>query len=530
VEGITPEMKGNLFAILGLIGLAALGAGLILVSSSGQWTGSAKILAAVGAVLVVLFLAAYRSNIRALLGKRSTAYGANVALVFVLLIAILTIVNVIADRNHRRFDLTHSGMYSLAPQTVKLLKGLDKDVSALAFFKDDNPDKYKVEDLLNEYKFVSSKFSVRFIDPDKNPGITKTYGVKNYGTIVLESGGKTERVVEGANTKEESVTNALLKVIREGKKKIYFVEGHGEGDIDNTERTGYSQAKTDMENENYEVAKLFLMREQEVPEDCSLLVVCGPKKEFLESELQTITRYLDHAGKALFMLDPAPSAGLKDFLKNWRVDVGDNVVVDVSPAGRLFGVDEFMPMAMSYPEHAITKDFDVATLFPYARSVSVSSESVPGVTAQSIVETGAQSWAETGPTTGDVRFDPDVDKRGPISLAVAVTAEAKAAQQDTTAGEPGKESTPSQTRIVVVGDSDFANNSFITFSGDSDFFLNIVSWLAEQEDLISIRPKAPEDRRINLTAAQTRVVMYLSLLVLPLAVLATGVGVWLKRR
>jgi len=532
VEGIIPDMKGNLFAILGLIGLVALGAGLILASSSGQWTTAPTLLTAGGGLLIVLFIVAYRREAKATLGSRSAMYGANLAIVTLALIGILTIVNILAAKYHQRKDLTHSGMYSLASQTVKLLEGLDKDVNVLAFFKDDGGDRGVVEDLLEEYKFISDKFKVQFIDPDKNPAITKRYGVTNYGTVVLESGDKLERIVEGGNTSEESVTNALLRVIREGKKKIYFIEGHGEADLEDADRTGYSQAKAMLENQNYEVAVLFLMREEEVPEDCALLIAGGPEKEFIESELETLNRYLERAGKALFMLDPAPSAGLKDFLEDWGVEVGDDVVVDVSPAGRLFGAGEFLPMAMSYPEHPITEDFRVATIFPYVRSVSASDASPPGVTAQSLAQTSQQSWAETGPVTGEVSYNEGEDRLGPISLAVAVTAEAKEAPSDTAAmggGKSGEESKP-QTRLVVVGDSEFASNALIASSGNGDFFLNIVSWLVEEEELISIRPKDPEDRRVTLTAGQTKIVMYLSLLILPLSVLVLGVGVWLKRR
>lgn len=524
-------MRSTVFSILGLVGLAALGAGLILTSASGSWTAGAKVFTIAGAALILVFAVGNWAGVRAALGSRSTAYGANLFVVFVLLIAILSIVNALAARHHRRFDLTHSRMFSLASQTVNLLEGLENDVQALAFFRDNSGDKSRVEDLLDEYAFVSGNFKVQFIDPDKSPGIANRYGITEYGTIVLESGDKVERITRGGATGEDDVTNALLKVIREGKKKIYFVEGHGEADIEDEGRTGYTLAKASLENQNYAVEKLFLMREEEIPDDCSLLVVAGPEKEPLDSELQTIERYLDRAGKALFMLDPSPSAGMVDFFEAWGVEVGEDVVVDVSPAGRLFGVDEFMPMAMSYPQHAITEGFDVATLFPYARSISVGRSSA-GVSAETFVETSQQSWAETGPVAGEIKFDPDSDRRGPISLGVAVTAEARDATADTSMSSEGDqvEAEPPMARIVVVGDSEFANNSFLQFSGDEDFFLNIVSWLVEEEDLISIRPKDPEDRRVNLTAMQTRIVMYVSLLVLPLSVLGLGVGVWLKRR
>lgn len=525
-------MRGTAISILGLVGLAALGAGLILASASGGWTATAKLLSIAGGALIIVFVGANWVGVKGIAGSRSAAYGANLAVVALLILAILAIINVLGSRNHRRFDLTHSGMFSLAGQTVNLLKGLDQDVKVLAFFKESGGDKKVVEDLLNEYHFITDKFEVQFIDPDKSPGITKTYGVTEYGTIILESGDKVERITEGGATSEESITNALLKVIRAERKKIYFVEGHGEADIEDTERTGYSLAKAALEAQNYLVEKLFLMREAEVPDDCSLLILPGPEKELLESEKAAIERYVARAGKVLFMLDPSPSAGMPEFFKQWQINVGEDVVVDVSPAGRLFGVDEFMPMAMSYPDHPITKGFNVATLYPYARSISVAGGSISTVTADTFVETGSQSWGETGPVEGEVKFDPETDRRGPISLAVAVTVETEEAAPDSAgASEEGRdESMPDRARIVVIGDSEFANNSFLEFSGDKDFFLNVVSWLAEEEDLISIRPKDPEDRRVNLSAKQARIVMYLTLLVLPLCVLALGVGVWIKRR
>lgn len=525
-------MKSTVYSILGLIGLVALGAGLILASASGGWPVATKILSIAGAALIAAFIAANWRGVRGTLRSRSTAYGANFAVVFVLLIAVLGLVNAFASRYNFRKDLTHSGMFSLSPQTVKLLKGLDRNVEALAFFQENSGDRGAVEDLLKEYSYVSKKFKYQLIDPDKNPGITKRYGVTQYGTIVLEIGDKVERITQGGATQEEDVTNALLKVVREGKKKIYFVEGHGEADIDDTGRTGYSEAKAALENQNYVVEKLFLMRLEEVPDDCALLITNGPEKAFLESEEQAVERYLARAGKALFMLDPTPSAGMADFFAKYGVKVGEDVVVDVSPAGRLFGVDEFMPMAMSYPDHSITEGFNVATLFPYARSVSEAGNVPPGVKVETFVETGQQSWAETGPVTGEVRFDEDKDRKGPISLGVAVTMESTNAPADTStsSGETPGEAKSKQARMVVIGDSEFANNSFLHFSGDEDFFLNIVSWLAEEEDLIAIRPKSPEDRRVTLTARQTRLVMYFSLLVLPLSVLGLGVGVWLKRR
>jgi len=195
--------------------------------------------------------------------------------------------------------------------------------------------------------------------------------------------------------------------------------------------------------------------------------------------------------------------------------------------GRLFRADEFMPIAMEYGSHPITQDLKAATLFPYARSVEEVESTKPGVTTTDLVKTGQRSWAESKPNISPIKYNEDEDTRGPITIAIASEADVPDSLRPAASGDGKKEP---KTRLVVVGDSDFAANAYLDFSGNSDLFLNMVGWLAQMEDLISIRPKNPEDRRVNLTMSQVGMVRLITLLLMPLLTVIAGFLVWWQRR
>ncbi len=452
--------------------------------------------------------------IKKILSLRSVRYGGNTLAVSVILLIILGLVNFIVNRHSYRFDLTAAKQFSLAPQTQKILKNLKKNVRVTAFFK--SGEKRQMEDLLKAYRFYSKKFSYEFIDPDRKPAIAKRYGVRTYRTSVIECGDKEEKIT---STQEQDLTNALIKVTREGKKVIYFLEGHGENNIDDTGRTGYSSAKKAIEAENYEVKKLILAEKKSIPKDCSILIISGAKKKLFPAELDTIQAYLEKGGKALFLLDPEPSYGFTEFLDKWALKIGNDVVLDVSGVGRLFGMGPAVPLVSSYESHAITRKFRVMTFYPYARSVTPKKNPGNGLTVQALFKTNSSSWGETNLKSKKASFDKGVDLPGPVTLGVVVTKEVS----NDAAGKK-------KTRLVVIGDSDFANNSYFGVQGNGDLFMNIVSWLAEEEDLISIRAKRPEDRRVFLTARQARWVMYLTVILVPLAAVGTGIGVYIRRK
>jgi ABC-type uncharacterized transport system involved in gliding motility auxiliary subunit len=522
MEGIT--LAGKAKSYVGILAVILLALSLLL--RAGEMIGGITfgILFILGMILILAFLGANFTRLKGLFAGRSAKYGAGALSASLFVLGILVIVNYLSLRHNFRYDSTSAKSFSLADQTTKVLENLDRDVKIIPFFKEETPGRGVLEDLLEEYEYASSRISVEFLDPDKDPTAANRYRIREYGTTIVEAGEKVERV---ESVLEQDITNAIIKVSKDDAVRIYFLEGHGERDYEDQARGGYDMAGTSLRDENYELDKLFLLREGEVPKDCDVLIVAGPENEPEPHEIAAMNDYLHKGGKILALVDPRPAASLEDLFSKWSIEVGDDVVVDVSPAGRLFGANEFMPMSMSYGSHPITEGFNVATLFAQCRSVEAMEDSVfPELRPVVLLESTEQSWAEKGELSGTIKFDADVDVRGPVPLGVALSE-----PSSQPAGEAQEADTlAKETRIVVLGDSDFASNSYFGFSGNKDFFLNIVNWLGEQEELISIRPKAPEDRRVSLTRAQSRFLFYLLVVVLPLGALVSGGIVWWRRR
>jgi ABC-type uncharacterized transport system involved in gliding motility auxiliary subunit len=452
---------------------------------------------------------------------RYIKYTANSFIAIIAVLAIISFVNYIASKHKAEIDTTESNRFSLADQTVKVLKGLDQDVTALAFFQGRD---LRVDDLLRNYDFHSDHFSYEFVDPDKKPEMARLYNIDKYGTIVLVAGDRDERVEDN---NEQGITNTILRVTREQKKVVYFLTGHGERDLENIERTGYSTVKKTIEEQNYDVKTLNLAREDSIPSDCSAIVIASPQTRPFDQELDRIEEYLEGGGSVLVLLDPGSEA-LKGFLDGWGIEVGDDIVIDASGVGRIFGAGPTIPLISSYENHPITKGFKVMTFFPETRSVD-KKENVPsGVRVTSLAKTTKSSWAETEPEGEKYELDEGVDKRGPVSIAAVAT---KTIEPAGGGEQPGDETGGKKTaRLVVYGDSDFASNSYFHASGNSDLFLNTLSWLMEDEDLIAIRPREREDRRLTLTAGQTKKIFYFSIILMPLVIVGIGLVVWGRKR
>ncbi|MCY4544421.1 MAG: GldG family protein, partial [Gemmatimonadetes bacterium] len=279
-----------------------------------------------------------------LLGRRTTRYGANTAVLVLLVIGILAFANMIGSRYTQRYDATANKRFSLADLSVSVLSELEQEVHIVGFFRSSGPDatnRHLLDDMLNQFQYHSDHITYEFIDPDLDPSIARQYNISSYGTVVFESEGKTEHINRYL---EENVTNALVKVTREGQKTVYFLEGHGEHNVNLTDQAGYNRIMQLLENQSYSVRSFSLLSEVEVPADCNVLVVAGPRTNLVGNEQEAIRNYLDRGGRALFLINPdypEESADLSALLAHWKVRIGDNVVIDESAVGRLPGMNEY---------------------------------------------------------------------------------------------------------------------------------------------------------------------------------------------
>jgi len=452
---------------------------------------------------------------KAALGSRRVLEGANLALYTAVVVAIVVVINVAVNRYFdRHWDLTPQKKYSLSPQSEKLLKALNRDVTIYVF---DRERGRRQRDVTGMYLAASRRVTVRFVDPDRDPGLARKYGVRREGTTVVEAG---DRHFEAQGEGEEGITNALVRVLK-GQKSVYFVQGHGEHDLDSPDGTGYERLKKQLENENFQVKTVVLLQKMEIPPDCSLLVVAGPRQDYLAQEVDTIRKYASKGGRVMFMLDPAMELPNFDkLLADWNVSDQNDLVIDVNPVAQIFGTRPEMPLIIKYGTSPIVQPLArVATLFPLTRSFSIGKDSKPGVFAESLCETSAESYgvADFNRKMKEVNFRPGRDFKGPLSVALSGTV--------TGGGEKKTEG-----RFVVLGTSEIAANVYLGFQGNRDLIMNMFNWLVAEEDMISIRPRPPESQRLNINARQMRQVFYLGVIGLPLLIVAAGAGVWWRRR
>ena len=454
------------------------------------------------------------------LKKRQTRYGAYLVVYLVIVLAILSAANYLADRYNKTYDATSNKLFSLSDQTKKIAANLKTDVKIYYFDRTEQFNQSRFgpspRDLLGRYSNLSPRISVEYIDPVRTPRKALDMKVASTGTTIVEAGGRRE---EAKGLGEEQVTNALIRALKPNKRVACFLTGHGEEEIENTDRGGFSAVKESLESSNFAAKAVSLLEKQPaVPEDCTVLVVAGPRTELIEVEIEAVRKYVEGGGRALFLLDPPTKSvhttALVKLLESWGVTVGNDVVVDFSEIGRFFGMDPLSPLITKYESHPITREMrNVASLFPLARSV------VPGggkdkISVEKLFNTSSKSYGVTDLSSAEIKVNPKKDKPGPLSLAVAGTYRGGQAQG----------------RFVVGGSSRFVANATIETGGNRDLFLNMMSWLSSDEDLISIRPKEVEERRLTLSVAQMNRILYTNVFGIPLLIIAAGTFVWWRRR
>lgn len=453
-------------------------------------------------------------------------------------IAILLTLNVLASRWHIRWDVTPNRIYVPSPQTQAVLRKLEAPLRIVLFAEEAELPAHR--DRLKEYGLASRHVTVEYVDVEAQPTVARQYDVQRAGTAALEYKGRIELVEADS---EQDLTNAVARLIEGRTRKAYFTSGHAERDITSTERVGYSSVAAALQHENFSLQKINLAQQGEVPDDATIVVVAGPRADLFRAEIDALQRYLAKGGAALFLVDPfedlkryitesglalfmmdpssASATGelknLTAFIRDWGVELGNDVVVDISEMGQFLGTDASVPVAVTYPAHPITEGLSSLSAYPMARSVRPVSNA-GAKTIQSIIETGDQTWAEADIqqlAAGRLAMNADRgDRAGPISLGAAISA-------------PLAGSQTREIRVAVLGDSDFVANYSANVPGNRQLFLAIVHWLT-QEDVLQIPPRLPQERTLTMSGSAQRNVFWLSILLLPAVLIGTGVYMWGK--
>jgi ABC-type uncharacterized transport system involved in gliding motility auxiliary subunit len=452
------------------------------------------------------------------LHARQTKFALFAALYVIVILAIVSVANVLANRYNKSYDSTANKRYSLSDQTAKIVKGLKQD--ATITYYDRQIGFQSAKDLLGRYSTLSSRVHVDYVDGVKNPQVARAAGITKLGTSFVQIGTKRE---EAKSVTESEITGAIIRDLKTTTRTVCFVSGSGEHQIDDTQRNGFSRLKDILAKDQYATKSISLLEKSEIPADCTVVVIGGPQSDYVQPAVDAIKKFVEQGGRALILLDAplkfgrptADNTALTDLLQSWGVSIDKDLLLDLSPVGQILGVGPEVALVSTYDSHPIVDEMKgTATGFPLSRSMTVKNTDKTNV--RKLFESSASSLATTALDSPKVNPSDPKNKKGPLTIG--------AAGSYTT----GKEN--SEGRFVVVGSSSWPANSFINFNGNGDLALNALNWLSSDEDLISIRPKEQENRNVTMTSAQFNWVRLSSQFLFPGALLLVGVSVWWRRR
>ncbi len=516
--------------------LAAVGVILLSFGLLGLFGGAAPVLLythlGLGAILLGYAAVSRFGRLGELAGSSGARATSNVAVQTASLCAIAVLVAFLAARNPVNWDWTEAGLFTLTRATVDLLGSIPEgeQVEIYGFFQDGGEkvpapgQPSAAADLLEMYTYASDRVRVRYLDPLEQPALAERFEVRSDAGLLLVCGGSCEQTpspVRVLEFSEAEVTKALRSVLTE-ERRLRVLAGHGEAGLDDREAPGgFGQMRRLLENENYAVEELVLAGTAQVPPDTDALLVVGPDHSLFEAELDALDAYLRGGGAVAILADPLVITGIEDRVRAWGIELVPDIVVAEQPS--LFSGPQLVLQLLvnEYGDHPITRKLGprTVTVFPRARSVRAA-EGAP-VTPVELVRTAPAptSWGETDTerfvADSAVALDPEVDHPGPVALAMATTVP----------GDDGAEG-----RLVVVGDSDFARNRYMAEAYNADLFLNMVAWLAGQEDMATIERKRPRASTAEISDVQFNTFRFLAIFVLPELVLLAGVASWWRRR
>lgn len=509
--------------LLVVAGIALL-IGAVVRLFLGEW--ETKMLIPLG-VSLLAFAGAIAKDARfyrELMLMRTTRHGLNMGTLVLLVLSFLGAINFIASRQNKKWDLTEESLNSLSEQTTSLVRKLDTELEIKGFFTENRPEE---EAARNQFKHItkmledeSSQVRVALINPLKKPELAKAYKIEMAGVVVLKMGEKQTTITDMS---EESFANAIVKITRGRNKVVYVLEGHGELLYDESEKeTGSGRFVKALQDSSYSTAKLSLAQTGEVPKDADALAILGGTQPLLDSEINAIISYAASGGRIFIAMDPGKRHNLGELVKRFGVQFSGDYIID--QLGQLSGLSAAIAIGTEFSKTSdLTKNFvNIQSGLLLASPLKRAEGASPDIRVEEIVKTSPASVTKRS-ITEKIKIE-STDPRGPFAVVV-------------TAQGPGKALMPSgaedkEFSVVVFGSSSIASNQFFDtmFPVNRDLALNSIAFLANDKDLITIRPKEPKGTRLIVTRTNKLIVILGFFIPVPLILFITSGFVWMRRR
>ncbi len=450
---------------------------------------------------------------------------------YVLFVVIIGLLAWVGKTYHKDFDVTKSQQNSLSQTTQKLLKKIDKPISLTAYVPDDAVVHANLKQLIEKYKKYNKNIMLEIINPDLDPARARQDGIDYSGQLLVKLGENSEKV---NSVDEQTMLDVLQRLSRTEPRLVVFIEGHNERSPFSNKSNGLSDLAKVLEQKGFLLQPHNILRTQSLPENVSFVVLAAPQKDFLDGEVSIISDYLNNGGNLLWLHEPGGLQGLDNVEQQLGLEIYEGTLLDANQAlQEMLGIQHPAAIAIiDYGQSDLTKQLTAHTLFPFATPIERDeSVKVGGWKYQPLLTTLPTSWMESGDIQGNVKFDDDADKPGPLDIAIALTRDIETSLDEATlvSGEENESKKMKEQRVLVVGDSDFMLNSYIGQGSNLELASNIFNWLSADDDLLSIEAKVAAGTKLNLSTAG-RIGLAGLWLGLPLLLLLIGTFRWLKRR
>jgi len=429
--------------------------------------------------------------------------------VFVALLLVLAGLLLAVSRTyHANWDISLNARNSLSTGSSEFLKKLSGPVSITAYASPKSEVAKPIRDFLTPYQRAKPDIKLSFVDPSEQPQLARAAGIQMTGELVVEYGKRSEHLT---TLNESSLTNLLMRLARDKERLVMYLDGHGERKLDGQANFDLGEFGAQLVKRGFKVAPLKLTLAQDVPGNAAMLVIAGPRVDLLPAEVDKLKNYLKRGGNLLWLIDQEPLHGLQPIAEQLGLVLTPGTVID--PEAQQMNASATMAIGAAYARHALIGNLDLMTVFPFARQIGVA-ENHGDWRASNLVEVAQRGWIERDALDKPVAFDKNKDTPGPVNIAVAL-----------------ERSVDNKTqRVVVIGSGGFLANQFLGNGGNQDLGINTINWLAGDDTLITIQPRATRDANLNLSRTATTVIAVGFLVVLPLALLATGGLIWWRRR
>lgn len=429
--------------------------------------------------------------------------------IFVVLLLLLAgLLGALSRTYHHSWDVTFNGRNSLSPGSAQILAQLKQPILITVYAAATSDAGKAAQDFLTPYRRLKPTIRVQYIDPSEQPALVRQAGVQREGEWVVQYGKRSDHLTQ---VNESSFVNLLMRLARDQDRLVMYLDGHGERKLDGTANFDLGEFGAQLASRGFKSAPLNLALAQDVPRNVSLLVIAGPRVDLLPAEITKLTRFVQSGGNLLWLVDNEPLHGLQALVEQLGVILPPGVVID--PQAQQLNVAATFAIGTAYARHPIFQHFDVLTVFPFAREV------LPGTTplgwqATPLIQVAARGWLETGKLDKSVAFNKGQDKPGPITIAVALSRKVENKTQ----------------RVAVIGNANFLANQYLGNAGNLDLGVNLVNWLAGDENLITLQPRVTRDSQLVLSQTEKLFIVIGFLFVLPLLFLAAGGYTWWRRR